>query len=68
MDYGILEQIITSLGFPIVACIALFWYINKQEERRREELNGMRETIQENSSVLSSLKDLIQMLVSKIDQ
>lgn len=68
MDYGILEQIITSLGFPIVACIALFWYINKQEERRREELDGMRETIQENSSVLSSLKDLIQMLVSKIDQ
>ena len=68
MDYGILEQIITSLGFPFVACIALFWYINKQEERRREELDGMRETIQENSSVLSSLKDLIQMLVSKIDQ
>ena len=67
MDYGILEQMIASLGFPIIACFALFWYINKQEERRREELDSMRETISENSSILASLKDVIQALANKIE-
>ena len=67
MDYGIVEQMIASLGFPIIACFALFWYINKQEERRREELDSMRETISENSSILASLKDVIQALANKIE-
>lgn len=68
MDYSMIEQIISSLGFPIVMCIALFWYINKQEERRREELDGMRETISENTQILSSLKDLIQIVMDKLEK
>ena len=66
-DYTLLEQMITSLGFPIIACIALFWFINKQEERRREEIDSLRETLSENSSILSSLKELIQVVLSKVE-
>ena len=66
-DYTLLEQMITSLGFPIFACIALFWFINKQEERRREEIDSLRETLSENSSILSSLKELIQVVLSKVE-
>ena len=64
-EYEIITQIITSLGFPIVACGALFWFVNKQEERRREELESMRDALTENTSVLSSLKDLIQVIINK---
>lgn len=64
-EYEIITQIITSLGFPIVACGALFWFVNKQEERRREELESMRVSLNENTSVLSSLKELIQIIINR---
>lgn len=65
MDANIIEHLITSLGFPIVACGALFWFVNKQEERRSEELESMRNTISENTTILTSLKELIQMIINK---
>lgn len=64
-EYEIITQLITSLGFPVVACGALFWFINKQEERRNEELEGMRTALSENTNVLGSLKELIQIIINK---
>lgn len=32
MDYTSIVQIISSVGFPIAACIALFWQNNKLSE------------------------------------
>ena len=65
MDAQIIGQLIASLGFPIVACCAMFWMVNKNEERHKDELDGMRKTIQENTNVLSSIKELIQLLINK---
>ena len=65
MDIQIIGQLVASLGFPIVAAAALFWFINKQEERHKEEMDGVRKTLEENTSVLSSLKDLIQLIINK---
>ena len=58
-------EIVSTLGFPIVACGALFWFVNKQEERRTEELEGMRNALNENTSILTSLKELIQIIITK---
>lgn len=65
MDAQVIGQLIASLGFPIVASGALFWFINKQEDRHKEEIASMRKTVEENTTVLSSLKDLIQILINK---
>lgn len=65
MDIQIIGQLIASLGFPIVACAAMFWLVNKNEERHKEELKGMEKTIQDNTAVLTSLKELIQLLINK---
>lgn len=65
MDMQVIGQLVASLGFPIVASAALFWFINKQEERHTEEMNGIRKTLEENTSVLSSLKELIQVIINK---
>ena len=65
MDVQVIGQLVASLGFPVVAAGALFWFINKQEERHKEEMNGVRKTLEENTSVLSSLKELIQIIVNK---
>lgn len=65
MDVQVIGQLVASLGFPIVAAAALFWFINKQEERHKEEMNGLRKTLEENTSVLASLKELIQLVINK---
>lgn len=65
MDIQVIGQLIASLGFPIVAAAAMFWMVNKQEERHKAEMDGMRKTIEDNTNVLVSLKELIQIIVNK---
>lgn len=65
MDIQVIGQLIASLGFPIVACCAMFWLVNKQDERHKDEMDGLRKTIEDNTNVLTSLKELIQIVVNK---
>ena len=65
MDVQVIGQLIASLGFPIVACCAMFGMVNKNEERHRDEIGDLRKTIEDNTSVLASLKELIQIIVNK---
>ena len=65
MDVQVIGQLIASRGFPIVAAAAMFWMVNKQEERHKAEMDGMRKTIEDNTNVLVSLKELIQIIVNK---
>ena len=65
MDVQVIGQLIATLGFPIVACCAMFWMVNKNEERHREEIGDLRKTIEDNTSVLASLKELIQIIVNR---
>lgn len=62
MDIQMVMNMISTLGFPIVVAVALFWYINKQNENHKEEINGLRETIQDNTNILHELKELIKVL------
>lgn len=45
MDVNAITQLIGSIGFPIVACGALFWMLNRQNEIHREESAQMKEAI-----------------------
>lgn len=65
MDAQVIGQLIASLGFPIVAAAAMFWMVNKNEERHKEEIGDLRKTIEDNTSVLVSLKELIKMIVDR---
>ena len=65
MDVQVIGQLIATLGFPIVACCAMFWMVNKNEERHKEEIGDIRKTIEDNTSVLASLKELIQIIVNR---
>ena len=52
MDTNAITDLIRSLGFPIVACGALFWMLNKQSEMHREEVNKLKEAIDELKSAI----------------
>ena len=56
MDIQTITSLIGSLGFPIAACIAMFWTLNKEREERMEEMKKFTEAINNNTMALESLK------------
>ena len=54
MDVSTITQLISNVGFPIVAC----WYLAWSNE-------NLRKTLDENTKTIESLKDLIYSLHSK---
>lgn len=55
MDYNVIASLVGSLGFPIVCCIALFWFLNKTSAQHKEEMNKMSEAINNNTKVMNEL-------------
>lgn len=71
MDANVAVQLIQSLGFPIVVCGALAWYIVYRENKHTEEKEAMEESHQ---TALTDVKEAIanntlvmQQLVDKIN-
>lgn len=57
MDITQIGTLIGTLGFPIVACIGIFWYMMKQDERHSEEIKELREVVEKNTIALTKLCD-----------
>lgn len=45
MDVNAISQLIGTIGFPIAACIALFWYMIRQDERFTSIVDKLRDSI-----------------------
>lgn len=43
MDWQGLMQAITTVGFPIVCCIAMMWYVKYSTDKNREEISKLNE-------------------------
>ena len=61
MEVNIVD-IIGSIGFPIVMCMILFHYIEKQGEKHDKEIHDLTETINNNTKILTELTTLIKTL------
>ena len=48
-------NLIGNYAFPIVACIAMFWKINKQDSAHKEEMAKVAEAINNNTKALTEL-------------
>lgn len=48
---------ISTLGFPICMCAALFWYMIDQNKKHSEESNSMREAITDLKIAITQLTD-----------
>jgi len=60
MDVNVLIQLIGSLGFPIVACGALFWRMLKSDEQHVEEMTKMSEALNNNTSAILKLTERLE--------
>ena len=57
MDYNSIVALVGSLGFPIVACIGLFWMINTT-------MKEFKETVSENTKVMTELVTIVKAIYS----
>lgn len=57
MDAATITEFIQSVGFPIAAYIALFWYMIKQRENHKIEINQLTEALSNNTLALQHLAD-----------
>lgn len=59
MDTQTIMTAISTVGFPIVMSLILIYLVYKQGEDHKEEMNQMRESINNNTLALQHLTDLI---------
>lgn len=52
-----ITTLIGSLGFPIAACIACFWMLNKEREEHKAEMQKVTEAITNNTMALNTLTE-----------
>lgn len=65
MDAAQIMQAIGSLGFPIVACCALFYYLNKEQQSHKEEMSAVTDALNRNTDALLELKTIITLLTGR---
>lgn len=59
MEVDILT-LIGNYAFPIVACIALFWKMDKDQDRHKEEMDAIRESLDSNTKAVLELTAFIK--------
>ena len=64
MDIAAISQLIGSLGFPVVACIALFWLCSTTLKANTEAINGVTAAVRENTTTTAQL---VQLLTRQLD-
>lgn len=65
MDIQTILSAVSSVGFPIVACVAMFWKISKQDEQHGNEINSLSQAINNNTQALAEMKQLINDISNK---
>ena len=59
-------QLISTLGFPIVMAGLMAWYINKQSDQHRDEMESVRKTVEQNSQIIAETNTMIGMIWKQI--
>ena len=60
MDVSGIIQVVGGLGFPIAACIAVFWYLMKESENHKTEVSKLSDALQNNTIALTKLCDELE--------
>lgn len=72
MDITTLSQLVGSLGFPILACCALFYYIQKQQTAHKVEITELTQTFtemkDEMTTALNNNTLVLQRFIDKLEQ
>lgn len=59
MNVNDIATLVSSLGFPIVMCGAMAWYVKYMSDQHKKDLEALSKVISDNTVVIEGLKQLI---------
>ena len=65
MDVSTATSLISSVGFPIVACVYMFYLNQNMTEKHKVEMDGMKDAINANTNVIAKLETLLETFITK---
>ena len=60
MDVNAVITMISSVGMPAVICIFFLWRLNKQDDKFYGQLEELKKTVDNNTSIVNELVKLMQ--------
>lgn len=60
-----ITQLISGVGFPIAACVYMFKLLEKSEESHKTEIDSLKESLNNNTNVLTELKTMFNVIISE---
>lgn len=57
MDVNTIVTLISSVGFPIFACVACGWYIKQKDADHKAEMEKFADALNNNTMVIQKLLD-----------
>lgn len=55
MEFSSIAEMISSVGFPIACCIYLIWTNKQNNDKHAEEIDKLRETVENNTRAMIKL-------------
>ena len=68
MDAQGITSMIGSLGFPIVMCIIMIKLIFTMEESHKEEIDSLKESLNNNTNVLTKLETMLNIYMKENEE
>lgn len=65
MDTQAITTLIGSVGFPIVMCLIMVKVMMQMEESHKTEIDSLKESLNNNTNVLTKLETMLSMLAVK---
>ena len=62
MEPDAIIQAISTLGFPIVMCAALLYYLNQERVSHKDEMTSMRDALDRNTTIMTELKEMLSVI------
>ena len=62
MEPDAIIQAIGTLGFPIVMCAALLYYLNLERVSHKEEMASMKDALDRNTVIMTELKEMLKVI------
>jgi hypothetical protein len=62
MEPDAIIQAISTLGFPIVMCAALLYYLNQERISHKDEMSSMRDALDRNTTIMTELKEMLSVI------
>lgn len=62
MEPDAIIQAVSTLGFPIVMCAALLYYLNQERISHKDEMTSMRDALDRNTTIMTELKEMLSVI------